>query len=485
MKGTHRRLILVSNRLPLTFTTESGKMTASPSSGGLVSALTPILAEHGGTWIGSQGNGSAGKEEDAHVRKLLKEIDRKLTYNHWPVFLSKEEQENFYEGFSNEVVWPLFHDLQSRCNFAPVYWKFYQQVNKKFAAAVLEAAEASDFIWIQDYQLMDVARELRESMPKAELSFFMHIPFPAPDIFEKLPWRKEILAGLLQHDLIGFQTIRDERNFIACLRAFVPGVDIQRRGDVRFVTGGHRTTRVQSFPISIDYKGFARAAGTAEVEKRAQEIREQLNGVHVALGVDRLDYTKGIPQRLRAFSSLLQNYPHLRGKISLYQVVVPSRETIYGYKKLIAELERLVAHINGEFSEPGWIPVHYIHRSVPREELLALYRAANTALITPLKDGMNLVSKEYCAARTDNDGVLILSEFAGAAPELRRGALLVNPYDELGVAAALARSYTMEPLERRRRMMRLRAHIRRWDILRWRDAFFTALEESAHQSAPV
>jgi trehalose 6-phosphate synthase len=198
--------------------------------------------------------------------------------------------------------------------------------------------------------------------------------------------------------------------------------------------------------------------------------------VHIALGVDRLDYTKGIPERLRAFASLLRDYPDLRGKMTLFQIVVPSRETIIGYQNLMAEIERAVTHVNGEFAETDWVPVHYIHRSIPRDELLALYRAANTAIITPLKDGMNLVSKEYCAARSDNDGVLLLSEFAGAAPQLRTGALLVNPYDEIGVAAALSRSFHMERVERRKRMSRLRTTIRRNDILHWRDSFFAALE---------
>lgn len=474
MSTLRHKLVIVSNRLPLSLKTEKGELRAEPSSGGLVSALTPILAEHGGIWIGNPGITASGPEENKRVREVLAQADRELPYRYWPVFLSREENINFYEGFSNEVVWPLFHDLQSRCKFAPAYWEFYKRVNRKFAQAAYEAAEPGDLIWIQDYQLMEVAHTLRPKLPDSKLAFFMHIPFPAPDIFAKLPWRQQILTSLLEHDLLGFQTRRDRRNFTACLRTFVPGarIDKDRKGSTVSYKG--RQSRVQYFPISIDYKQFAGDAATPAVVRRSEEIRSQLGGRHIALGVDRLDYTKGLPERMRAFAALLREYRSLRGKISLYQVVIPSRETIVGYKKLMAELERIVTHVNGEYSDPDWVPIHYVHRPIPREELLALYRAAGTALVTPLKDGMNLVAKEYCASRTDNDGVLILSEFAGAAPELGDGALLVNPYDELGVAAALANSFGMERAERHERMTRLRRQIRHFDIMRWRDDFFAA-----------
>jgi trehalose 6-phosphate synthase len=472
------RLLVVSNRLPVSVRKDdAGHLTAVPSSGGLVSALTPILSEYGGTWVGSTGFASGGEAHDAEVRKVLHSTTRGASVRYLPVFLSAEEQTNFYEGFSNEILWPLFHDLQSRCNFAPRYWEFYQRVNQRFAAASLKASQPGDMIWIQDYQLMDVGRRIREKRPECVLAFFMHIPFPAPDIFEKLPWRRSILESLLEHDLLGVQTPRDERNLVACIRTFLPDAQVEREHDYRRVSYRSRQSRIQAFPISIDFEQFAQGAASPEVGRRAFEIRRQLNGVRVAIGVDRLDYTKGIPERLRAFARLLREYPATRGRISLYQVVVPSRESIVGYRRLKHEIEQLVAHINGEHSQPGWVPIHYVHRSLPRMELLALYRAASLALITPLKDGMNLVSKEYCAARTENDGVLILSEFAGAAPELERGALLVNPYDELGIAEAINRALDMEPMEQRRRMMRMRAWIRRHDILHWRDGFFDALDE--------
>lgn len=473
-----RRLVVVSNRLPVQIRkNESGQLHAMPSSGGLVSALTPIMAEHGGTWVGSTGIASHGEAHDGEVRKVLASTTRGSALRYVPVFLSAEEQTNFYEGFSNEILWPLFHDLQSRCNFAPRYWEYYERVNQHFAATSLKASQPGDVIWIQDYQLMDVGRQIRKRRPEGTLAFFMHIPFPAPDIFEKLPWRRSILEGLLEHDVIGLQTPRDERNLVACIRAFLPDAELEREHDHRLVKYRGRTTRIQAFPISIDFRQFAEGAAHPEVGRRAFEIRRQLNGVRIAVGIDRLDYTKGIPERLRAFARLLRDYPATRGRISLYQVVVPSRENITWYRRLMHEVEQLVTHINGEYSQPGWVPIHYVHRSLPRKELLALYRAASVALVTPLKDGMNLVSKEYCAARTENDGVLILSEFAGAAPELQRGALLVNPYDELGIAEAINRALDMEPTEQRRRMMRMRAWVRRHDILHWRDNFFAVLDE--------
>jgi trehalose 6-phosphate synthase/phosphatase len=476
MNSAHPKLIVASNRLPLSFKIDGDKASASPSSGGLVSALSPILAEYGGTWIGSTGTPSSSRKQDTEIRKVLAKTASKQPYQYWPIFLSAVEQANFYEGFSNEVIWPLFHDLQSRCNFLPRYWEFYKTVNGRYADAIHKASRPQDTIWIQDYQLMDVGRQLRVERPRARLAFFMHIPFPAPDIFEKLPWRRQILEALLQHDLIGLQTQRDERNLISCIRTFVPDVQIAPGNDGRSVTHKGRVSHVQFFPISIDYKQMSSMAASPVVEKRAAEIRGHLKNVHITLGVDRLDYTKGIPERLRAFSTLLRDYPKLCGRISLYQVVVPSRENITGYQILKAEVERMITAINGEYSVPGWTPVHYVHRSLPKEELMGLYRAADSALVTPLKDGMNLVSKEYCAAQINNEGVLILSEFAGAASELRSGALLVNPYDELGVAAAINRAFNMERPERQKRMRRMRTQIRKRDILHWRNDFFDALK---------
>jgi trehalose 6-phosphate synthase/phosphatase len=469
----HKGLVLVSNRIPISFETKDGELTGAPSSGGLISALEPLLRQNGGTWVGS-----VSTEEHPRVHELLAEATRGQSFTYAPLFLTKEEQTNFYEGFSNEVIWPLFHDLQSRCKFDPEYWNYYLGVNKRFAAAVNEVAKPGDLVWIHDYQMMEVAKALRSHQPAAKCAFFLHIPFPGPDIFEKLPWRKALLEGLLKHDLLGFQTGRDERNFIACVRHFLPESEITGRGDTRTVLRGNRHTSVGFFPISIDFEEYSKAAAQAAVRDQVSKIRHEFKGVKIALGVDRLDYTKGIPERIRAFGYLLRNYPDLRKKVGLIQLAVPSRENIPEYQDLKAEIEGHVARVNGEFSEPGWAPITYMHRSVPREELLALYGAADVALITPLKDGMNLVAKEYCSAKVESDGALVLSEFAGAAPELGSAALLVNPYDEIGTAAALARAFSMPLDEQRRRMLRMRRQIRHFDITAWRDRIFSAIEQA-------
>lgn len=464
-------LAVVSNRIPITCHSENGQVQIRPSSGGLVNALEPLLENNGGVWVGSPGGC-----DSRGVRRLLTAAARRLAYQYVPVFLTAEEHQNFYQGFSNEVLWPLFHDLQSRCNFDPKYWRCYQEVNHKFARAAEEASGPHTLIWIHDYHLMQAGRTLRTRRPEARLAFFLHIPFPPPDIFEKLPWRREILEGLLEHDLIGLQTRRDERNFVACLRSFVPSIKIAGWDEGHAVISERRRTRIRFLPISIDYRKFAETAASAPIRERAVEIKRQLGNPQIALGVDRLDYTKGIPERLRAFRSFLRNYPKFHRQVELIQIVVPSRESIPRYQDLKNEVERLVAEINGEFGEPGWIPINYIHRSIPRGELIAIYGAADVALITPLKDGMNLVAKEYCAARAENDGVLVLSEFAGAAPELRNGALLVNPYDEIGMAAAIKQALQMPAEERHQRMLRLRNQIRNADVLKWRDRFFAAID---------
>lgn len=476
LPSTADRLVVVSNRIPLSFSRADGKLSAKPSSGGLIGALEPVLKEHGGLWVGS-----AGTEDSPELHEQLEAATRGHNFQYVPVILSEEEQANYYEGFSNEVLWPLFHDLQSHCVFDPVYWQFYQRVNRKFAEAVHAAARQDDTIWVQDYQLMQVASAFRELRPQAFLSFFLHIPFPSPDIYGKLPWRRELLEGLLDFDFIGVQTGRDERNLVACLRCYAPHVKISGRGEQRIITGPHGLTTVSALPISIDYRDFVIAASAHAVTDRTKEIGSQSAGQEVALGVDRLDYTKGIPERLRALRTVFRSYPQFRRKLTFIQVVVPSRENIAGYQDLRGEIEQLVSSINGELAEPGWTPVQYLHRSIPRDELLALYRASSIALITPLKDGMNLVAKEYCAAHIDRKGVLILSEFAGAMQELRSGAIVVHPYDELGIAAALKRALEMPTAERHRRMLRLRHQIRQADILAWRDRVFRQMEQARLQ----
>lgn len=480
LESTAARLVVVSNRLPFVLSRKpSGEWNVRPGSGGLVNALLPVLRNRGGLWVGWTGaiDGSVKELENA-----LAGLTRDAGYRLQPIELTGEERDKFYYGFSNEVIWPLFHDLQTNCNFDPEFWRVYRQVNNKFASALQQRTEPDDFVWVHDYHLMEVARELRALGTRCKLGFFLHIPFPSLDIFLKLPWRAEILRALLDFDLIGFQTLRDRRNFLQCVRTLVKGPSVRGKGQVVELhleepgagAPAPRELRIGAFPIGIDYNSYAELAASESVAQRALHFRESLRNRQIILGVDRLDYTKGIPNRLMAFKNALQRFPELRQKVTLVQQVVPSREDILEYHNLRLEIEHLVSAINGEFTEPGWVPVHYIFRSLKLPELLAYYRAADVALVTPLKDGMNLVSKEYCAANVDEDGVVILSEFAGAAAQLQRGALLVNPHDVEAVADCIYEAVTMAPEIRRARMRRLRRTIRDADIFWWVDSFLRA-----------
>jgi trehalose 6-phosphate synthase len=466
------RLIVVSNRLPYAFRRDAaGLLNAEPGGGGLVTALLPVLRHRGGVWIGWPGTSEASPELDGELAK----VGEGAGYMLKGVPLTPEEVHNFYEGFSNEIVWPLFHDMQLLCNFDPAYWRTYREVNRKYARAVHETGVPGDFVWVHDYHLMAVAAELRQMGSEFRTGFFLHIPFPSPDIYLKLPWRMALIEALLQYDLIGFQTARDRRNFLQCARALVKDAEIEGRGQVVQVVACGRTVRVGNFPISIDFKSFLRQAAAPEVAARAKELHTLLPRRKLMLGIDRLDYTKGIPLRLRAFHDMLTRYPELRERISLIQVVVPSREDIKDYRELKTEIEQLVGKINGSFVDPGgWVPVWYVYRSLTRLELLAYYRAADIALVTPLKDGMNLVAKEYCACSIEEDCVLILSEFAGAAEQLAKGALLVNPNDIEGVADTIHRGFRMNEAERRKRMRWMRRSIREQDVFWWVDNYLRA-----------
>ncbi|MBN2242703.1 MAG: trehalose-6-phosphate synthase [Acidobacteria bacterium] len=477
-----QRLIIVSNRLPVVFERDGGTLSWRHGSGGLVTALAPVLRDRGGMWIGWSG---LSEESRPEVDATLLASSAATGYELSAVALSERELELYYHGFANEVLWPLFHDLQSLCNFQPDYWHAFNRVNRKFAEHVFSHTRRGDYIWIHDYHLIKVASELRAMGIKSPLGFFLHIPFPPPDIFMKMPWRFSILRALLSHDLVGFQTMRDKRNFIQCLRMLLKEIPVQSAGGFHVCSTEERAVTVGVFPISIDFKDFEERARRKEVSEAAWYIHEDLPRRQIVLGVDRLDYTKGIPYRLEAFRNALRRFPRLRKRITLVQVVVPSRTDIPKYNALKMEIERLVGEINGEFTRSGWVPIHYIFRHLKRTELLGYYRTAEIALITPVKDGMNLVAKEYCACSIEENGVLILSEFAGAAAQLHRHALVVNPYDVEGVAEALRDAFSMPYGERARRMRQLRASVRRYDIYRWVESFLGAAISRRLRDYPV
>lgn len=482
--ASDQRLLIVSNRLPVAIERDevSGQWRCQPGAGGLVTALAPVLRHRGGVWIGWPGT---LREDRVELAPLLAEATRDSGYRLRPVLLTAAERQEYYHGFANEIIWPLFHDLQSRCWFEPAYWRAYQRVNLRFAEEVMAQGQPGDLVWVHDYHLMGVGAALRELGRAGRASFFLHIPFPPLDIFLKLPWRLEILSDLLAYELIGFQTLRDPHNFVQCVRALLEGSMVRGHGSVIEVRWGGRTTRLGAFPIGIDARQFAREASEPAVAETAWYLHEHHPERQIVLGVDRLDYTKGIPEKLRALRTALACYPELRGRLTLVQVVVPSRAEIPEYASLRAEIDGLVGEINGQHALPGWQPVHYFYRSLERRELLAWYRTAEIQLTTPWKDGMNLVCKEYCACQLDGSGVLVLSTFAGAAAQLHRHALLVNPHDSEGVAAALHRAFHMPPQERRRRMGRLRQAVRRQDVFWWVNAFLQAADGRRLDSYPV
>jgi len=466
------RLLIISNRLPVILNKENdGRWNTVPGSGGLVRALVPVLRDRGGLWIGWPGTSEASGKK---LEKVLAGAAQHSGFTLKPVSLTSEEIEKYYFGFANKIIWPLFHDLLSQCKFDPSYWSTYQKVNRKFARVIKKHMTGEDYIWVHDYHLMNVARELRGLGVKENIGFYLHIPFPPLDIFLKLPWRFQILRSFLKYDLIGFQTLRDRRNFMQCARTLIKDISVQGKGQVITLRFGNHYVRVGAFPIGIDFKEFARLASTKEVSDGAWYIHEQLPNVQIILGVDRLDYTKGILERLEAFRNALLRYPELEENVVFVQVVVPSRRKIAEYLELQIEIERLVSEINGQFTRTGWVPIHYIFRAMDRSDLLAYYRTAEIAIVTPLKDGMNLIAKEYCASSLEENCVLILSEFAGAAAQLQKGALLVNPHDKEGVADAIYKAVNMSRDERRQRMKKLRASVKRHDIYWWVNSFLHA-----------
>jgi trehalose 6-phosphate synthase len=462
------KIILVSNRLPIVIEkTETGLVTHC-ASGGLVSALVPSLKRLGGTWIGWPG---AGVAAGAELNQTLADFGQREGIDLVGVPLSDEDYSHFYEGYCNQIIWPLFHDLQSFCNFRPEYWASSVKVQAAFAEAVKLHAQEDDLIWVQDYHLMGLGHAMAEAGIRSKFAFFLHIPFPPPDIFCKLPWRKDVLKALLQYEVIGLQTRRDMRNFSECVDRLLPEVQQRRTTrQCRMVLDG-RASVAGVFPIGIDYDEFADGAAEESVEKRVLELRENYSGQQVLLGVDRLDYTKGVPDRLKSFARALERYPELHRKVTLLQVIVPSRESVPQYQNIKGEIEQLVAEINGKFTQPGWVPIHHVFRHVDRQELLAWYRLAEVALVTPLKDGMNLVAKEYCACQIDGNGVLVLSEFAGASEQMGRWAVLVNPYDIECVADAIDLAVVMTPQERRTAMDKLRTLVRQQNVHVWISQF--------------
>ncbi|MCB2156471.1 trehalose-6-phosphate synthase [bacterium] len=473
MTTLKKRLVVVSNRLPVILNKdEHGNWEVKPGAGGLVTALNPILSENGGVWTGW-----IGAEPDEQVDEVLEQHSNSMAYKLKSVPLTKEEEDKYYRGFSNAVLWPLFHDLLGYCRFDRETWDSYQEINERFARVTCESAEPADVVWVHDYQLCLAGHYMRKHGWKGPIAFFLHIPFPSPDLFRRLPWRRQMIKALLEYDLLGFQTLRDRKNFVACVREMVHGANatIQRRVTTIQLEDG-REVRVGNWPISIDFDEFVETAKSEEANQEAWYFHEHFPRMKLIMGLDRLDYTKGIPERFRAFERFLEKYPDMQGKVSLYQHLIPSRTHVPDYQDLKNLLDRLVGRINGRFARSGWAPIYYVYGTLSRPQLVGRYKSCEVALITPLRDGMNLVAKEFCASHFDNDGVLILSEFAGAADQLKKGAMLVNPYDEEETADAIYKALHMDDEHRSKRMERLRSVIRRSDVHWWVRQIFDTID---------
>jgi trehalose 6-phosphate synthase len=389
-----------------------------------------------------------------------------------PVPLSEDEVDSFYYGFCNGTLWPLYHDAIVAPEYHRRTWRSYVDVNRRYAEVTASVVGAGDIAWVQDYQLQLVPSMLRSINPDATIGFYLHIPFPPIEVFARLPWRRQILEGLLGADVIAFQTRQSADNFARAARRLAGAEAVGRRD----LSWRGRSVHLQPAPIAIDTAEFERMASSPVVQERAAQIRAELGEPdHVILGMDRLDYTKGIDLRLKAFASLLEESPSDRHLYAFVQVAVPSREQVPAYQKLRIDIEQIVGRINGSYRVPGWAPVSYLYRTLPFEEVIAYYVAADVMLVTPLRDGMNLVAKEYAACRTGNDGVLILSEFAGAAEQLR-SALIVNPYDIDSVVRTISYATTMPEAEQRQRMRRLRNAVRKADVFEWAAECLATLE---------
>jgi trehalose 6-phosphate synthase/phosphatase len=457
------RLLIASNRLPFTIELDGVTPKISPSAGGLVAALrTPH--ERGAIWIGWPGDVSRLPNGEAAIQSACQKE------NTVPVFLTAPEVAQYYDAFSNGVLWPLFHYLLDKVQLDATHgWSAYRRVNERFARAIASEYRAGDLVWVHDYQLTLVPRMLRELLPKARIGYFLHVPWPATDVFRILPWRDEVLRGILGADVVGFHTAAYRHNF-SFSAARILGIDL----GIDEVSYEDRVVRLGVYPIGVDAERIERLARDPEVEERAEHIRSEAQGKKILLGVDRLDYTKGLPRRLLAFDRFLEQHAELRERVHYIQLAVPTRERVDAYAGLRRETNELVGRINSNRGTAVGSPLHFLYRSVADTELIALYRAADLMLVTPLRDGMNLVAKEYVAARVDEQGALVLSEFAGAADELLE-ALVVNAYDIEAMAAVIHRALEMTPGEQRVRMRAMRSHVATQNAAWWVEKFLAEL----------
>lgn len=462
--NTSMKTVIISNRLPVKIIEENGHYTFIPSEGGLATGLGDVYQSGNSVWIGWPGIDVPEERQQEVTDKLAK-------LNLYPVFLTQDEINLYYEGFSNEVLWPVFHYLVTYAHYEQSYWDCYQSVNQKFASAALKVLHKKDKIWIQDYQLLLLPGILRSELPQSTIGFFQHIPFPSYEIFRLIPWRDELLNGVLGADLVGFHTYDDVRHFLSTATRLLPV-----NSSANVLNSNERQIVVEAFPMGIDFDKFSGLTARDEVQKEMEYFRKGKEGLKLILSIDRLDYSKGILERLKALELLLQLHPEYIGKIELYMVVVPSRDTVPQYRDLKEQIDQFVGNLNARYRSINWIPVNYFYRSFPIEVLSALYSAADICLVTPMRDGMNLVSKEYVASRQNNDGVLILSEMAGASKELT-DAVIVNPNNVGDIMEAIVLALKMPLEEQQSRMKAMRGIVEKFNVKHWVNNFILRLNE--------
>ncbi|TYP92468.1 trehalose 6-phosphate synthase /trehalose 6-phosphatase [Sphingobacterium allocomposti] len=462
----NNRTIIISNRLPVRIERRDHELHFIPSEGGLATGLGSIYQQEGNIWVGWPGFVPENEEEETLVREKLADL------NLIPVFLTEEELQGYYEGFSNEVLWPIFHYRLSYAVYNTENWLTYKSVNQKFASVVQQQhIDEKDEVWIHDYQLMLLPELIRQSNDTIAIGYFQHIPFPPDEVFRSIPWRDELIKGLLGADLIAFHTYNDTQHFLnACTH--ILGLPIHNN----CLHVGGRSVFAEVYPMGIDFEKFSGLARSTAIRERATQIRDFYKNRKFILCIDRLDYSKGIIERLEAYESLLKEYPELREQVILYMLVVPSRDTVPQYKALRDEIDRQVGHINAVYGINEWIPIAYFYNSYPVEELSALYVAADVCLVTSIRDGMNLVCKEYVASKEESDGVLVLSELAGASKELLE-AIQVNPNSVDQIREALKQAIEMPAEEQQRRMRDSIDIVRKFNVRHWVKIFFNRLRE--------
>lgn len=466
------RFIFVSNRLPVNvYRTEDGSLQFEHSVGGLATGLRSFYKQRNSIWIGWPGIPDEALT-DTERSQIVEQLDDEFCY---PQFLSQEAIDHYYYGFCNKTLWPLFHYFKIYTQFEGTFWRQYRQVNQAFAETVLRFARPGDTVWVHDYHLMVLPQLLREAIPDLAIGYFLHIPFPSFELFRLLPWRNEILQGLLGADLVGFHTYEYVHHFLESVRRLL-GYD-HTLGRLR---AGNRLVKVDTFPMGIDYDHFAKGAEDVEVQEEIREVLDEIGDRRLILSVDRLDYTKGILHRLDAYDLFLEQNPEYRDDVTMILVAAPSRTGVEQYQQLKQQVDERIGQINGKHGTIGWVPIWYLYRTLPYEPLRALYQVAEIALITPLRDGMNLIAKEFVASKVAGEGVLILSEMAGAAQELVE-ALIVNPFNTQEVADMIKEALEMDIPEERLRNRAMQERLRRYTVSRWAGDFVERLNELKEQ----